>query len=87
MLMIFAVRGMMMTRQHVVPDDFPRELAPGLLPGAQPKLLAREGRMVHAGLTDEELWTRYDTRQDLSGQLAEYVSRKILCLAYRSTRH
>jgi hypothetical protein len=64
-----------MTRQHVVPDEFPRELAPGLLPGAQPKLLAREGRMVHAGLTDEELWTRYDTRQDLSGQLAEYVSR------------
>lgn len=67
-----------MTRRHVVPDDFPREPSPGLVPGAQPKLLVREmdGR-YHTGLTDEELWTRYDACEDLAGQLAGYASRKM----------
>jgi len=67
-----------MTRQRVVPDDFPREPMPGLVSGAQPKLLVREvaGR-YHSGLTDEELWTRYDACENLAGQLAEYASRKI----------
>lgn len=67
-----------MTRRHVVPDDFPREPWPGLVPGAQPKLLVREkNRRYHTGLTDEELWTRYDACEDLSGQLAEYASGKM----------
>lgn len=67
-----------MTRQRVVPDDFPREPMPGLVPGAQPKLLVREmaGRF-YSGLTDEELWTRYDACENLAGQLAEYASRKM----------
>jgi hypothetical protein len=68
----------MMTRQRPVPDDFPREPVPGLVSGAQPKLLVREmaGR-YHSGLTDEELWTRYDACDNLAGQLAEYASRKM----------
>lgn len=51
---------------------------PGLVPGAQPKLLVREmaGRF-YSGLTDEELWTRYDACENLAGQLAEYASRKM----------
>jgi hypothetical protein len=68
----------MMTRRRVVPDDFPREPAPGLLPGAQPKLLVLEvdGRYL-SGLTEDELWARYDGCEDLAGQLAEYASRKM----------
>jgi len=68
----------LMTRRHTVPDDFPREPAPGLVSGAQPKLLVRktDGR-YHAGLTDEELLARYDVCEDLAGQLAEYGSRKM----------
>lgn len=27
---------------HAVPDDFPRQLDPGVVPGAQPKLLVRD---------------------------------------------
>lgn len=67
-----------MTRRHVVPDDFPRERSSGVVAGAQPKLLVREvsGR-YHTGLTDEELWTRYDVCEDLAGQFAEYASRKM----------
>lgn len=67
-----------MTRAHVIPDDFPREPSPGLVPGTQPKLLVREmdGR-YYTGLTDEELWTRYDACEDLAGQLAEYASRRM----------
>ncbi|MET3232604.1 UNVERIFIED_ORG: hypothetical protein ABIC54_004809 [Burkholderia sp. 1263] len=78
MMTIFAVSETMTARRHVVPDDFPREPAPGLLPGAQPKLLVREvdGR-YHTGLTDEELWTRYDVCEDRAGQLAEYGARKM----------
>ncbi|WCM19936.1 hypothetical protein NDK50_00155 [Paraburkholderia bryophila] len=67
-----------MTRPHVVPEDFPREHSSGLVPGTQPKLLVREmdGRYC-TGLTNEELWTRYDACEDLAGQLAEYASRKV----------
>lgn len=67
-----------MTRPHVVPDDFPKEPSPGLVAGTQPKLLVREmdGR-YYSGLTDEELWTRYDACEDLARQLAEYASRKM----------
>ncbi|MFM0758487.1 hypothetical protein PQQ49_35035, partial [Paraburkholderia strydomiana] len=42
MLAILGIKEKTMTTRHVVPDDFPGELAPGLLPGAQPKLLVRE---------------------------------------------
>jgi hypothetical protein len=68
----------MMTRQHVVPDDFPREPIPGFVPGAQPKLLAREknGR-YYTGLTDDELLTRYEVCEDLARQLSAYTSRKM----------
>lgn len=67
-----------MTRRHVVPEDFPREPSPGLVPGTQPKLLVRKSHgRYYIGLTDEELWTRYEACEDLAGQLAEYASRKI----------
>ncbi|MFM0498410.1 hypothetical protein PQQ88_26300 [Paraburkholderia caledonica] len=65
-----------MTGQHAVPDDFPREPTPGVVSGAQPKLLVRkvDGRYQSA-LTDEELGTRYDACEDLARQLARYDSR------------
>lgn len=61
-----------------VPDDFPREPDPGSVTGVQPKLLVREvdGR-YQSGLTDEQLWVRYDACEDLARQLSAYVSRKI----------
>ena len=67
-----------MTRLHAVPDDFPRESTPAVVPGAQPKLLVRrvDGRYQSA-LTYEELWTRYDACEDLARQLAIYGSRKM----------
>lgn len=71
------VEDEMMPDQYV-PDDFPRELDPGAVPGVQPKLLVRKvnGR-YQSGLTEEELWVRYDTCEDLAAQLSAYVSRKI----------
>ncbi|MBB6317302.1 hypothetical protein FHX56_000593 [Paraburkholderia tropica] len=67
-----------MAARHTVPDDFPRTPAPGAVSGAQPKLLVREsGGRYHTGLTNEELWTRYDACEELAGQLAEYASRKM----------
>jgi hypothetical protein len=68
-----------MTRQQVVSADFPREPSPGVVPGAQPKLLAREkdGRYF-TGPTDEELRTRHEVCEDLARQLSAYTSRKML---------
>lgn len=76
--MMFAVPETMMTRRDVVPDDFPREPLPGIVPGAQPKLLVREknGR-YYAGLTDDELLTSYEVCEDLARQLSAYTSRKM----------
>lgn len=68
----------MMAGQHAVPDDFPRQLEPGVVPGAQPKLLVREvDGQYHTGLIDEELWSRYSVCEDLARQLAEYAARKM----------
>mgnify|MGYP001100154123 CR=1 FL=1 len=54
-----------------VPDDFPRKPDPGAVPGVQPKLLVQEVRgRFQSGLTEEELWFRYDVREDLAAQLA-----------------
>lgn len=65
-----------MTGQHVVPEDFPREPMPGVVPGVQPKLLVRRvDDLYQSALTDEELWTRYDVCEDLARKLAEYASR------------
>jgi hypothetical protein len=63
-----------------VPDDFPREPDPGSVTGVQPKVLVREvdGR-YQSGLSEEQLWERYDACEDLAGQLSEYASRKITC--------
>ncbi|WP_239483039.1 hypothetical protein [Paraburkholderia sp. C35] len=45
--------------------------------GYQPKVLLREidGKYV-AGLTEEELFARYDACEDLAQQLVPYVTRK-----------
>jgi hypothetical protein len=61
-----------------VPDDFPRDQDLGSVTGVQPKLLVREvdGRYL-SGLTEEQLWVRYDACEDLATQLTAYVSRKI----------
>ncbi|MEX3785730.1 hypothetical protein [Paraburkholderia sp. BR14374] len=72
------IQEQMMTRQHVVPDDFPRERWPALVPGSQPKLLVSEkdGR-YYTDLAGDELWTRYDACEDLARQLSVYASRKM----------
>ncbi|OWJ63460.1 hypothetical protein BWU74_03500 [Paraburkholderia caledonica] len=63
-----------------VPDDFPREPSLGSVTGVQPKLLVREvdGR-YQSGLSEEQLWVRYDACEDLASQLSAYASRKIAC--------
>ncbi|ORC47959.1 hypothetical protein B2G74_20040 [Burkholderia sp. A27] len=66
-----------MMHRHV-PDDFPREPDLGSVTGVQPKLLVREvdGR-YQSGLSEEDLWVRYDACEDLASQLSAYVSRKV----------
>ncbi len=61
-----------------VPADFPRNQDLGSVTGVQPKLLVREvdGR-YRSGLTEEELWVRYDACEDLATQLSVYALRKI----------
>ncbi|CDY74618.1 hypothetical protein BGLT_03560 [Caballeronia glathei] len=53
-----------------VPDDFPRDVTPASLSGAQPKLAGRliEGKFV-AGQTDDERYERWDVCEDLAQQL------------------
>jgi len=62
--------------QRVIPGDFPREQTASL-PGAMPKVSLRsiDGK-YYAGLTDEELWVRYDACEDLAQQLVGYIVRK-----------
>lgn len=53
-----------------VPDDFPRDVAPASLSGAQPKLAGRliDGKFV-VGQTAEERFERWDLCEDLAQQL------------------
>jgi len=67
-----------MTDEHVVPEDFPREMLVGSLAGSSPKLLMRKvGDRYFAGLTPDELYKRYDACEDVAQQLAVYTQRKI----------
>ncbi|WP_076997838.1 hypothetical protein [Variovorax sp. KK3] len=61
-----------------IPDDFPREDLFGALPGLQPKIGVRlvDGTVVE-GLTEDELYTRYDACEDLVIQLVGYCERKL----------
>lgn len=60
------------------PPDFPRDYGQGAVAGVQPKLLVRKvGEVYVLGLTDEELYARYDMCFDLVNQLADYCHRKL----------
>ncbi|MEO3711470.1 hypothetical protein [Roseateles flavus] len=62
---------------ELVPADFPRPCG-GSVSGVQNKLIARkiDGRFIVDGMTDEELWTRYDTCRDLATKLTEHAKAK-----------
>jgi hypothetical protein len=53
-----------------VPDDFPRDVLPASLSGAQPKLAGRliEGKFI-VGQTDDERYERWDICEGLAQQL------------------
>lgn len=59
-----------------VPADFPRPCG-GSVSGAQNKLSVRkiDSRFV-AGMTEQELWVRYDACRDLAMKLAEHAKAK-----------
>lgn len=61
-----------------VPDDFPRGENLGSVSGFQQKLLMRkvDGKFI-AGLTDEELYARFDACADMVEQLVGYCRRKL----------
>lgn len=60
-----------------IPADFPRNYSAGSVSGVQPKLLVRKvGDRYLGGLTEEELWLRYDNCEDLAVQFAVYCRRK-----------
>lgn len=68
---------------HPVPEtttplDFPRDYGAGGVSGVQPKLSVRliAGKYV-SGLTEEELYERYDACHDLVNQLVDYCHRKL----------
>lgn len=63
---------------RLVPDDFPCDQDLGSVTGVQPKLLVRDvdGR-YQSGLSEAQLWVRYDACEDLAFQLSAYVSRKV----------
>lgn len=60
-----------------VPEDFPRSTPAATIPGAQLKFTARkiDGRFV-VGLTEEELYERWEYCEDLAQQLAARTRRK-----------
>lgn len=60
-----------------VPEDFPRGFTAPTIPGTQDKILARkiDGRFV-VGLTEDELYERWDYCEDLAQQLAARTRRK-----------
>lgn len=61
-----------------IPDDFPRDLAPAALSGAQPKVAARliDGCYV-VGMSAEERLAHYRMCQDLVDQLLDHFARKM----------
>ena len=60
------------------PEDFPRDYGAGAVAGVQPKLLARKvDENYVSGLTDEELYVRYDVCFDLVNQLVDYCHKKL----------
>ena len=65
--------------QHV-PDDFPRDVTPASLSGAQPKLAGRliEGKLV-VGLTEDERRERWDICEDLAQQLVGHFATDEAC--------
>lgn len=59
------------------PEDFPRDQSMGAVTGVHPKLLVRKlGDSYRSGLTEEELYVRYDVCFDLVNQLVDYCHRK-----------
>jgi hypothetical protein len=60
------------------PEDFPNDTMLGAVSGAIPKLLARRigGKSV-GGMTDEELYLRYDACFDMVNQIIDYCCRKL----------
>lgn len=70
---------MMANDDKRVPPDFPRQPCAGSVAGFQAKLALRlvDGEFVE-GLTDEELYERYDACLDLVAQLTAYCRRKLI---------
>lgn len=68
---------------HPLPDkdtpaDFPRDHGAGAVAGVQSKLLVRKvGETYISGLTEEELYVRYDVCFDLVNQLVDYCHKKL----------
>jgi hypothetical protein len=61
-----------------IPADFPRPAPHGAVPGAQPKVLARQqGRAFVATSEDDEVLARFQVCEDLLRQLRAYVARKL----------
>lgn len=61
------------TNFNAVPDDFPRPVYFGVLPGSQPKLLAVEykGHFYVPGSTPPEICERWEICEDLAKQIAQ----------------
>jgi hypothetical protein len=60
-----------------IPEDFPRAVATGAVPGAQPKLLVREEAGQYLAETAAfDLQRRFEACDDLVQQLTRYTARK-----------
>ena len=62
-----------------VPEGFPRESMPAVVPGAQPKVCARLSHGVYvAGQTDDERRERWLLCEDLANQLVSVAQKDAL---------
>lgn len=65
--------------KNTIPEDFPTGRGPGSIGGAQPKLLLSKranGMYGNPLRSHEELLHRYESADDLVGQLVTYFQRK-----------
>jgi hypothetical protein len=59
-----------------IPADFPRPAPHGAVPGAQPKLLARQQGGGFVAACEDHVLARFQVCEDLLRQLQAYVARK-----------
>jgi hypothetical protein len=71
-----------------VPEDFPRDTMPAVMPGAQPKIgVVLSGGIYIAGQSDEERHERWVICEDLANQLVAVAKKEAAAHPEHSLDH